>query len=64
MWTVVYMVTDKETADKVVNALKEEGFLVKTKEIMKSKKRGCYIEILVPESEAEEAQKTILEKNL
>ncbi|ADL07631.1 putative signal transducing protein [Thermosediminibacter oceani] len=64
MWTVVYMATDREYAEKVVNALQSEGVLVKMKEVMKSKKRGCYIEILVPESEAEEAQKIILEKNL
>ncbi|TYP56712.1 putative signal transducing protein [Thermosediminibacter litoriperuensis] len=64
MWTVVYMATDRENAEKVVNALQSEGVLVKMKEVMKSKKRGCYIEILVPESEAEEAQKIILEKNL
>ncbi|MCG0274805.1 MAG: hypothetical protein L5655_01405 [Thermosediminibacteraceae bacterium] len=64
MWTVVYMATDKENAEKVVNVLKQEGVLVKTKEVMRSKKRGCCIEILVPESEAEEAHKIILENNL
>ncbi|KYO67831.1 MULTISPECIES: hypothetical protein [Thermovenabulum] len=64
MWTVVYMTTSKETADKVAEILKNEGFLVKTKEALKSKKKGCYIEILVPEAEAEEAHKIILEKNL
>jgi len=64
VWTVVYMATDKETADKVADILKNEGFLVKVKEALKSKKRGCYIEILVPEAEAEEAHKIILEKNL
>ncbi|WP_422443578.1 hypothetical protein [Thermoanaerobacterium sp. DL9XJH110] len=64
MWTVIYMATDKQTAVKVEDTLKNEGILVKTREVMKSKKHGCCIEILVPESEAQEAQKVILEKNL
>jgi DNA topoisomerase VI subunit B len=58
------MATDKQTAVKVADTLKNEGILVKTREVMKSKKHGCCIEILVPESEAQEAQKVILEKNL
>lgn len=64
MWTVIYMATDKETAIKVEDAIKSEGFLVKTRQVMKSKRHGICIEILVPESEAQEAQKVILEKNL
>lgn len=64
MWTVIYMATDKDTALRVEKAIKDEGFLVKTREVMKSKRHGCYIEIIVPESEAQEAQNVILEKNL
>lgn len=64
MWTVIYMATDKATAQRVEDALKSEGILVKSREAMKSKKHGCCIEILVPEAEAQEAQKVILEKNL
>ncbi|MGI6485137.1 MAG: hypothetical protein GX759_07000 [Thermoanaerobacterales bacterium] len=64
MWTVIYMATDKKTAAKVENAIKSEGFLVKMREIMKSKRHGSCIEILVPESEAQEAQRVILEQNL
>ncbi|HHY70699.1 MAG TPA: hypothetical protein GX519_03385 [Thermoanaerobacterales bacterium] len=64
MWTVIYMATDEETALRVENAIKSEGFLVRTREITKSKKHGCCIEILVPESEAQEAYNVILEKNL
>ena len=64
MWTVVYMAADKATAEKVEKAIKEEGFLVKLREVMKSKKHGSCIEILVPESEAQEVQKVLLEKNL
>jgi len=58
------MATDKDIAQKVVKAIKDEGFLVKTREVMKSKKYGSCIEISVPESEAQEAQNVILEKNL
>ncbi|HHY42940.1 MAG TPA: hypothetical protein GX514_08905 [Thermoanaerobacterales bacterium] len=64
MWAVIYIATDRETADRVAKAIKEEGILVKTREVMKSKRRGCCIEIIVPESEAQEAQNVILEKNL
>lgn len=64
MWTVIYMATDKETAVKVQEAIQSEGILVKSKQVMKSKRHGCCIEVLVPESEAQEAQKVILEKNL
>ncbi|GEM_PF-1838648 len=64
LWTVVYIASDEDTAYKVAEAIKNEGFLVTTREVMKSKKHGCYIEILVPESEAEEVQNFILEKNL
>lgn len=64
MWTVIYMATDKETALRVEKAIKSEGFLVRTREVMKSKRHGCCIEIIVPESEAQEAHSVILEKNL
>lgn len=61
---MIYMATDKETAVKVQEAIQSEGILVKSKQVMKSKRHGCCIEVLVPESEAQEAQKVILEKNL
>jgi len=64
VWKVVYMAMDKDTAEKVEQVLGSEGILVKNREAMRSKKHGCCIEILVPESEAQEAQKVILEKNL
>lgn len=64
MWTVIYMATDKQTSTKVEDVIKCEGFLVKTRQVMKSKRHGVCIEILVPEAEAQEAQKVILEKNL
>ena len=64
MWTVIYMATDKETALRVVEAIKSEGFLVRTRQTMKSKRHGCCIEIVVPESEAQDASRVIFEKNL
>ncbi|WP_231848318.1 hypothetical protein [Tepidanaerobacter acetatoxydans] len=64
LWTVIYIASDKETALKVEEAIRSEGFLVATREVMKSKRHGCYIEVIVPESEAQEAQNVILEKNL
>ncbi|HHY04909.1 MAG TPA: hypothetical protein GX534_06970 [Thermoanaerobacterales bacterium] len=64
MWTVIYVATDEDNAKVVENAIKSEGILAKTREVLKSKRHGCCIEILVPETEAQEAQEVILEKNL
>ena len=63
MWTVVYMAMDQETALRVEDAISSEGILVKTREIMSKRHDHC-IEVIVPESEAQEAQNIILEKNL
>ena len=62
MWTVVYMAMNQETALRVEDAIRSEGILVKTREIMKSKRHDHCIEVIVPESEAQEAQNIILEK--
>lgn len=65
MWTVVYMACDKQTAKKVEGTLKDEGILVRSREIVvTSRGNRCCIEILVPESEALEAQQVIYENNL
>jgi len=64
VWTVIYMATDMGTAHEVEEAMQREGILVKLKQVMKSKRHGCCIEVQVPESEAQEAQQIILERNL
>lgn len=61
MWTVVYMASNKKTADRLKDLLMREGFLVRLREISKicSRKHNVY-EILVLESEAEEAQNILI----
>ncbi|MCK9478633.1 MAG: hypothetical protein M0R40_03915 [Firmicutes bacterium] len=62
MWTVVYMAQGKEMAEKVRQALEQQGVLVKLKPIGKESKDGdnCF-EILVPAAEVEEAHNIIID---
>lgn len=63
MWTVVYMAQNKEMADRLQGFLEEGGLLVKLRPINKvvETEDNCY-EILVPESEVEEAHSIIIDK--
>lgn len=63
MWTVVYMAQGKETASKLQDLLTEEGILVKLRPISKNHENSDnYFEVLVPETEVEEAHSVIIEK--
>lgn len=63
MWTVVYMAQSKEIATKLQDFLTEEGILVKIRPISKNHENNDnYFEVLVPESEIEEAHSVIIEK--
>jgi len=63
MWTVVYMAQSKEVADKLNSILSSEGILVKLRPVSKTQDSGDnYFEVLVPESEVEEAHNIIIEK--
>jgi hypothetical protein len=63
MWTVVYMAQGKETATKLQDLLTEEGILVKLRAISKKHENNDnYFEVLVPETEVEEAHSVIIEK--
>lgn len=60
MWTVIYIAPTKNIAEKYQKALTEEGILVQLRPV------GAYqqsnnnsVEILVPESEAEEAHEIL-----
>ncbi|MDP9750490.1 MULTISPECIES: hypothetical protein [Thermoanaerobacter] len=65
MWTVIYMAQDMETAEKVKEVLTKEGFLVKLRPLNKKiDKKGSYCEILVPKTEAQDAQSIIIEYGL
>ncbi|HEX3029341.1 MAG TPA: hypothetical protein VHT34_08570 [Clostridia bacterium] len=63
MWTVVYMAQSKDIATKLQVLLSEEGILVKLRPISKNPENNDnYYEVLVPESEIEEAHSVIIEK--
>ena len=63
MWTVVYMAQSKEIANSMQDLLSNEGILVKLIPINKNRETNDdYYEVLVPESEVEEAHSVIIEK--
>jgi len=60
VWTVVYIAPNKKEADRLEKRLKEEGFLVKLRTIGPPQAgNSCSVEILVPESEVDEALEII-----
>jgi hypothetical protein len=62
MWTVVYMAQSKEIVDKLQGILEREGLLVKVRPISKNQNnKDNYYEVLVPESEVEEAHSIIID---
>jgi menaquinone-dependent protoporphyrinogen IX oxidase len=63
MWTVVYMAQSKDIASKLQELLANDGILVKLRPISKNHENNDnYYEVLVPESEVEEAHSVIIEK--
>lgn len=60
LWRVVYIAPSREVADKVRNLLTTEGFLITVRSagISEGLNNGVY-EVLVPESEIEEAHETL-----
>ena len=65
MWMVVYIAQTKEAAEKIRGLLQAADLLVKVRAVNQTagEKDGCY-EILVPESELDEAHNIIIEKAL
>ena len=62
MWTVIYLAKNKKIADKISEQVSKEGFLVKVQPVNKSTEdEDGYFEILVPESEVEEAHNILYE---
>lgn len=60
MWTVVYIAPNKREADRLKMLLATEGFLVKLRIIgLAQASDSCSVEILVPESEVDEAMEII-----
>ena len=63
MWTVVYMAQSQEVVDALKGILEQEGLLVKVRPVNRSVDgEVSYFEVLVPESEVEEAHGIIIEK--
>jgi hypothetical protein len=56
MWTVIYIAQSRDGADKLQGMLSEQGVLVKTRQIGKVKNSDGLFEILVPETEVEDAR--------
>jgi len=62
MWTVVYLAKNKKIADKVNELMSREGVLVKLQPVSKNTgDEDSYFEILVLESEVEEAHNILYE---
>jgi len=60
MWTVIYIAPNKAIAEKYKKILSDEGMLVQLRTIGSSHLgEHASVEILVPESEAEEAHEII-----
>ncbi len=57
MWTVIYVAYDENEAQTIEDKLVSEGFLVKIKNL--GNENDSMVEILVPESEADEAHDVI-----
>ncbi len=60
MWTVVYIAPSKKEADRLEKILTTEGFLVKLRMLgLPQANNVCSVEILVCESEVDEAMEII-----
>ncbi|MEW9123540.1 MAG: hypothetical protein AB2421_12605 [Thermotaleaceae bacterium] len=59
MWTVVYMAHNQADGQKIKELLAKEGFLVKIRGIGKEEDR--VYEVLVPNSEVEEAHDVLVD---
>lgn len=65
MWTVVYLAKNKRMADKISSLMSQEGVLVKAQPVSKNTgDEDSYYEILVLESEVEEAHNILYELGL
>lgn len=62
MWTVIYIAPTQIIAEKYQQSLAEEGLLVQLRPVGTSQNsNNVSVEILVPESEAEEAHELLTE---
>lgn len=60
MWAVVYIAPNQKEAERMKKILSDEGLLVKLRELGQSLTgHNCSVEVLVPESEVDEALEII-----
>ena len=64
MWTVVYMTQSEEAVNLVTEILNENQLLYKIRPVGSAVDGGSCFEILVPETEINEAHNIIIENNL
>lgn len=64
MWTVVYISQNRKNAEDLCKALEAAGILVKMRTSGNEEEDCCSYEILVPETEIEEAHNIIIEMEL
>lgn len=63
MWTVVHIASNQAMAEMLKNLLSEEGFLVQIRPLgVPHLGAANQFELLVPRSEAREAQEILMEK--
>ena len=64
MWTVVYMTQNEENATKVIKVLNENNLIYKLRPVGDNNNENECFEVLVPETEVNEAHSIIIENNL
>lgn len=55
MWTVVYVAQSTQEAEKILSALRDNGVLVKLRQLGQSKGTKAIYEVMVPQMEVEDA---------
>ena len=55
MWTVVYIAPNQATADRLKAILEDNGLLVTLQSLSSISPGDCAVQLLVPQSEAQEA---------
>jgi hypothetical protein len=55
MWTVVYVAQSTQEAEKISGALRDNGILVKLRQLGQNKGSKAIYEVMVPQMEVEDA---------
>ena len=64
-WKVIHMTRSEKHAAEILALLQREGFLARSKQVYRAvSSEENYYEIMVPSSEAMEAQQLLIENNL